>query len=281
MMRYESDLSDGAWEFIKKFVEQGKMGRKRVYSTRDIVNGILYLTKTGCQWRLIPKDFPPYTVLFYHFQKWTRNGIWLMISDALVLEKRLKKGRNPEPTYGIIDSKSVPTASDAECKGFDGGKKVKGRKRHFVTDTQGHLLSVSVHAANIHDTKAGVEVLKRAIKRYPSLKAFCGDAGYRSTTKKFAESQKKDFHISEKIQDGWAVVPFRWVVERAFAHQQSSRRLSKDYEKSCSSSETMNLISHIQLMLKRLFSFPCKMFSSLKRKKFQSLEPPFSHLQQA
>lgn len=160
-------------------------------------------------------------------------------------------------------------------------KKIKGRKRHIVVDTQGHLLKVFVHAANIHDTNGGVKVIEETLKTYPSLKAFSGDAGYRKTCKEFVEKtlNDKEFHVSEKIKYKWVVLPFRWVVERAFAHQQNSRRLSKDYENTCFSAENMVKIASIQLMLKRRFSQPVKMFLNQKPRPLTK-DPPYDWLQE-
>lgn len=134
-----------------------------------------------------------------------------------------------------------------------GGKKVKGRKRHIVTDTQGHLLDIKVHAANIHDTVAGGEVFKKALEKYPRLKGVCADAGYRKTFKDFVENVlQKVVEISERIAPGWAILPKRWVVERTFAWLNSYRRLSKDYEISIKSAENLVMIAHSMLLLKRL-----------------------------
>lgn len=134
-----------------------------------------------------------------------------------------------------------------------GGKKVKGRKRHIVTDTQGHLLHIKVHGANIHDTVAGGEVFKKALEKYPRLKGVCADAGYRKTFKKFVENVlQKIVEISARIDPGWAILPKRWVVERTFAWLNSYRRLSKDYEISIKSAENLVMIAHSMLLLKRL-----------------------------
>jgi putative transposase len=161
-----------------------------------------------------------------------------------------KNGRPATPSYGIIDSQSVKTVAASEQRGFDGGKKTKGRKRHIVVDTLGNLIQVIVHAANLHDTKAGKDVLKAAAEKYPSIEAFSGDAGYRGTAVDFVESELGlKLHISQRIKDAFAILPKRWIVERTFAWLGNYRRLSKDYEVLTSSAENMVRIAMIQITL--------------------------------
>lgn len=161
-----------------------------------------------------------------------------------------KKHRAARPSYGIIDSQSVKTQYDSDERGIDGGKKVKGRKRHIVVDMLGNLLHVQVHAANLHDTIGGCEVLRRAAEKHPSLKAFSGDAGYRGTAVRFVEEQLGlILHISEKIEDGFAVLPKRWVVERTFAWLGAFRRLSKDVEILTATAENMIRIAMLKITL--------------------------------
>jgi putative transposase len=170
----------------------------------------------------------------------------------LLKKIRVKAKRKPSPTYGLIDSQSAKTALASDDRGFDGGKKVKGRKRHIVTDIMGNLLAVSVHAANIHDSKSGITPAKKAFAKYPTIKKFCGDCGYRKTFIADVKSELGlDVDISPKIlpQDG--VSPKRWIVERAFAWANHSRRLSKDYEISTDSAENMFMVSHIAILLRR------------------------------
>jgi putative transposase len=152
----------------------------------------------------------------------------------------------------LIDSRSVKTTFAAQNRGYDGGKKVKGRKHHIVTDIAGHLLHVKVHAANIHDSIAGGEVIRGAMAKYPSLKGVCGDAGYRKTFEEEAASLGLTVDIVERIQGaGWIILPKRWRVERTFSWMCGSRRLSKDYEILTSSIESMIIISHVATLLKR------------------------------
>ena len=165
----------------------------------------------------------------------------------------MKAGRNENPSYSLIDSQSAKTVYASEERGIDGGKKVKGRKRHIVTDTMGNILKVKVHAANIHDTVSGGEVFEGALSKYPSLKGCCADEGYRKTFEIFVASLGKTVKISEKIKPKeWAVLPQRWVVERTFGWMAYSRRLAKDFEISTRSQENMVIISHLHTLLKSL-----------------------------
>ena len=156
------------------------------------------------------------------------------------------------PTYGIIDSQSAKTVLGSEERGVDGGKKVKGRKRHIVVDTQGNLLAVCVHAANIHDAKSGINPAKQAFKKYPTIKKFCGDEGYR---KSFEEAVLSELalgvDISKRIDPKFAVIPKRWVVERTFAWANHSRRLFKDVEIKTAFEENIFMISHLHTLLRR------------------------------
>ena len=165
----------------------------------------------------------------------------------------MKEGRAETPSYGIIDSRSVKTIYASQERGFDGGKFVKGRKHHIVVDILGNLLAVTVHAANIHDTKSGINPAKKAFEKYPTIKRFCGDEGYR---KSFEEAVLEQLglgvDISEKIKPVFEVIPKRWVVERTFAWMGNSRRLSKDYEITTDSAENMVRISHLHTLLRRL-----------------------------
>ena len=154
-MLYPTDVSDKKWLQIKSFFEQKhKSGRPLEYSRRDIVNALLYITKTGCQWRMLPNDFPPWTTVYYYFQKWNTAGVWEKVLDVLNKMDRTQQGRAANPSLSIVDSQSTKTQYNSDKRGIDGGKKLKGRKRHLVTDIEGQLLDVTVHAANIHNTRA-------------------------------------------------------------------------------------------------------------------------------
>lgn len=251
-MGYPSDLTTKQWNKIKHFFEKENRGKHfRTQNKRKLVNAVLYLNKTGCQWRQMPKDFPKWSTVRSFYQRAVKSGLWEKIRSAIVEETRVKAGRKAEPSYGLIDSKSVPTTSECDEVGFDGGKKVKGRKRHIVTDIMGNLLTVVVHAANIHDAVGGVEVMKSAFKKYPSLKGVCADDAYRKSFKETIEAMGLTVDISERIKPEWEILPKRWRVERSFAWMNGSRRLSKDYEINTISAENMTIISHISTLFKR------------------------------
>jgi len=167
-------------------------------------------------------------------------------------KNRTDANRNESPSYGIIDSQSTKTLYASEERGIDGGKKVKGRKKHIMTDTMGNLLTVVVHAANIHDTKGGIEVASRAFDKYPTIEKFCGDEGYRGTFVEYIDCEfDLEVDISERIKPKFEVLPKRWIVERTLAWLGNSRRLSKDYEISKNSAENMVFISNLHIILKR------------------------------
>jgi putative transposase len=249
---YSTDLTDNQWKAVKHFF---KPGNRSKYHKRLLVNALLYLLKTGCQWRMLPNDFPPHQTVHSFFRRARLKKIWQKILFALTAITRRNAGKKPNPTYCLIDSQSVKTTSASDERGIDGGKKVKGRKRHIVTDTLGNILAVVVHAANIHDTVAGIMALRKAFALYPSLKGVCADAGYRKTFVKDAAELGLPVDISEKIKPGqWEILPFRWIVERTFSWQNNYRRLSKDYEITTSSEESYVMITNAVILLRRLNS---------------------------
>ena len=173
--------------------------------------------------------------------------------DTLVQKTREKAGRKVTPSYGIIDSQSAKIVAVSEERGIDGGKKVKGRKRHIVVDTMGNMLSVVVHAANIHDAKAGINPAKKAFEKYPIIEKFCGDDGYRKSFEEAVLSELgSGVDISKRIKPEFEVIPKRWVVEHTFSWMNNSRRLSKDYEITTESEEVFVMISHLHKLLRRL-----------------------------
>jgi putative transposase len=221
-----------------------------VHPRKLIVDAILYLVRSGCQWRMLPNDFPPWQTVYDHFSRWNKRGVWEWALDRLNAIRRQQSGRSASPSYGIVDSQSVKTEYASEERGIDGGKKVKGRKRHIVVDILGNLLHVSVHAANCSDTVAAAPILARAAEKHPSIRAFSADAGYRGTAVKFVDKTLGlVLHISTKIQDGWAALPKRWVVERTFAWLGRFRRLSKDFEILTGTAENMIRIAMLKKTL--------------------------------
>lgn len=254
-MSYPSDLTEAQWELIKDlFIFTNGYGNRRQHDIRLMLNAIFYIVKTGAQWRQMPHDFPKWKAVYSYFRRLKLNGTWEHLNDRLVGKSRQKMGRNLQPTYSLIDSQSTKTTGKAEARGIDGGKKVKGRKRHIVTDTVGHLLKAKTHAANIHDTVAGGAVFEEALHKYPSLKGVCADAGYRKTFEEFIMNVlHKTVEIKERIvAQGWGVIQKRWVIERTFSWMNSSRRLSKDYEIKCSTTNSFIYLSHSMMLLRRL-----------------------------
>lgn len=253
MRNYPSDLTDRQWQVIKNMLPDAD--RKRKHDLRTIWNGLMYLVKTGCQWRMLPKCFPGWHLVYYYYGRWRDMEIIEEVMHRLRELARSKKGKSPSPTAGIVDSQSVKGGLSAAMKGFDGNKKVNGRKRHIVTDTNGWLLAVLVHSANLHDSTMAMLLFRRLKESLNGILAIFADGGYRG---KLAESAMQRFgyalNIVMRNDNGkkFKVVPKRWVVERSFAWMNAHRRLSKDYEFLCESSETMVQLSGIKILLNKI-----------------------------
>jgi len=251
--RYSTDLTDSQYDTILGILEDN---RKRKHSLREIFDGIFYMLKTGCQWRMIPDGFPKWELIYYYFSKWKNNGTIEMIHETLRDITRKNAGKEISPSVGLIDSQSVKTTrSGGLCRGVDGGKKTKGRKRHIVTDTMGLLLAVVVHAANEHDSKAAPRVIDQLRGRFRRMIKIIADGGYRgeliNKTKRMFGWILEIVLRSDSTQ-GFQVLPKRWIVERTFSWFESYRRLGKDYEYNTDTSEAMIQLSMIKLMLNRI-----------------------------
>ena len=252
MKRYQTDLSDSQWQVIKN-IEGDK--RKRKHSLREIWNALLYLSKSGCQWRMMPINFPKWQLAYYYFRKWGSYGIIEHVHDTIYKKVRAKMGKEASPSLGLMDSQSVKTSSMTLEKGFDGNKKVNGRKRHIITDTLGFLMAIVIHDANINDREGAKLLLKNVQYKYPRLKKIMVDQGY---TGELAEWALKTFGWVLKIVvkvagiSGFNVLPKRWIVERTFGWFNFQRRLAKDYELLPCCSEAMIRLSMIRIMLNKI-----------------------------
>lgn len=268
--RYPSCLTDAEWELVADLFEHHGPGKPARYPRRLMVDACCYVVRTGCPWRLLPKDFPAWQDVYAHFRRWTEKGLFESMHDRLRDMWRKREGRQEAPTAAVVDPQSVKTSAQGGPKGFDAGKKVKGRKRHLVVDVLGLLLAVLVHPASVQDRDGASPVVEQAVHKYPTLKKLYVDGSY---TGQCAQGLRDRYDLDVEVvrrpskSGSWSdaqltlftpapkpfpILPRCWVIERTHSWVERPRRLSKDYDRRLEVSTAWVWLAEARLLLRRL-----------------------------
>jgi transposase len=252
-LRYASDLTDAEWALLEPLLPPPcDQGRPRSWPMREIVNAISYVLRSGCPWRLLPSDFPPWRTVYRWFAAWRDEGLFERVNHTLVMADRARSGREASPTAAVIDSQSVKTSESGGPRGYDAAKRVTGRKRHALVDTDGRALLLMPHPASVQDRDGAGPVLRASRRPFPFIERIFADAGYAGERVATATRIAVEIVKKEPDQVGFAVHPRRWVVERFFAWLGRNRRLAKDFEATIASATAFLYAASVLLLTRRL-----------------------------